>query len=69
MGTPLLPVRQAGTSSPTSLTAHQFHTFAAIPPELESYANLPNSNTRRADHLAAGLVLIGIRLAIHAFEH
>jgi site-specific recombinase XerD len=33
---------------PTSLTASQFHALAAIPPELEWFANLTNVHTRRA---------------------
>jgi integrase/recombinase XerD len=33
---------------PTSLTTDQFHALAAIPPELEWFANLPNPHTRRA---------------------
>jgi integrase/recombinase XerD len=33
---------------PVHLTASQFHTLAAIPPELEWFANLTNANPRRA---------------------
>lgn len=46
MTTPLIPVSRAMPHAP--LTATQFHTLAAIPPEPQWFANLPNPNTRRA---------------------
>jgi integrase/recombinase XerD len=46
MTTPLVPVSRA--TPPTRLTAAQFHTLAAIPPELAWFTNLSNPNTRRA---------------------
>ena len=35
-------------ASPGTLTTDQFQSLAAIPPELEWFANLTNANTRRA---------------------
>jgi site-specific recombinase XerD len=46
MTTRLVPVRPHTPF--TSLTTTQFQTLAAIPPELEWFANLTNTNTRRA---------------------
>lgn len=46
MTTALIPGAQL--PPPVSLTAAQFHTLAAVLPELEWFANLPNPNTRRA---------------------
>jgi integrase/recombinase XerD len=42
----VVPVPQV--TPPITLTTSQFQTLAAIPPELEWFANLPNPNTRRA---------------------
>lgn len=46
MTTALVPVSQLPPL--VGLIATQFQTLAAIPPELEWFANLPNPNTRRA---------------------
>lgn len=44
-----VPAPNAPASTlPTPLTAVQFHDLAAIPPELEWFANLTNPHTRRA---------------------
>ena len=43
-----VPVPVTRATSPASLTTDQFQTIAAIPPELEWFANLTNTNTRRA---------------------
>ncbi len=42
------PVPVPRLTSPATLTTHQFQDLAAIPPELEWFANLTNANTRRA---------------------
>jgi integrase/recombinase XerD len=42
------PVSVPHLTSPVTLTTHQFQDLAAMPPELEWFANLPNANTRRA---------------------
>jgi len=42
MSTALVPL------SPTGLTLAQFQTLADVPPEIEWFANLTNTNTRRA---------------------
>jgi site-specific recombinase XerD len=39
---------QLAPRTPRPLTTAQFHTLAAVPPELEWFANLPNAHTRRA---------------------
>jgi site-specific recombinase XerD len=46
MTTTLVPIHQV--TPPITLSATQFQTLAAVPPELEWFANLPNPNTRRA---------------------
>lgn len=43
----IAPVPVTPLPPPTSLTTDQFHALAAIPPGLEWFANLPNTNTRR----------------------
>jgi hypothetical protein len=45
MMTPQVPMSCPAMVLPTALTAVQFHALAAIPPELEWFANLPHQST------------------------
>lgn len=42
-----VPMSRAAMVPPAALTAVQFHTLAAIPPKLEWFGNLPESNMRK----------------------
>jgi hypothetical protein len=45
---PQVPMPRPATTPPTSVAADQFHALAALPPAIEWFLDITNTNTRRA---------------------